>query len=179
MSEADLKAIDSRTSDLSTQVQAISQGCRQLDAGRAPLFAPISTLPTHWTIQHTLISDCRAEGAQQLPDHRGNHIRDPGAERRVFRLQGAPGEDQVSDQSCHTRAEGDGMGHNQTWVQIQNTFFHIPCSCIFPSGLQGETSLRERVEEEEETGDLFILGLYSSCIAEVLWICMIKCKGHF
>lgn len=50
VSEADLKAIDSRISDLSTQVQAISQGCRQLDAGRAPLFGPISTLPTPWTI---------------------------------------------------------------------------------------------------------------------------------
>uniref|UniRef100_A0A8K9UTG6 Homologous-pairing protein 2 homolog n=1 Tax=Oncorhynchus mykiss TaxID=8022 RepID=A0A8K9UTG6_ONCMY len=34
VSEADLKAIDSRISDLSTQVQAISQGCRQQDAGR-------------------------------------------------------------------------------------------------------------------------------------------------
>ncbi|XP_045576530.1 homologous-pairing protein 2 homolog isoform X1 [Salmo salar] len=43
VSEADLKAIDSRTSDLSTQVQAISQGCRQLDAELKELNSSLTT----------------------------------------------------------------------------------------------------------------------------------------
>ncbi|XP_055753081.1 homologous-pairing protein 2 homolog isoform X2 [Salvelinus fontinalis] len=43
VSEADLKAIDSRISDLSTQVQAISQGCRQLDAELKELNSSLTT----------------------------------------------------------------------------------------------------------------------------------------
>ncbi|XP_036794174.1 homologous-pairing protein 2 homolog isoform X2 [Oncorhynchus mykiss] len=43
VSEADLKAIDSRISDLSTQVQALSQGCRQLDAEMKELNSSLTT----------------------------------------------------------------------------------------------------------------------------------------
>ncbi|XP_023996211.1 homologous-pairing protein 2 homolog isoform X1 [Salvelinus sp. IW2-2015] len=43
VSEADLKAIDSRISDLSTQVHAISQGCRQLDAELKELNSSLTT----------------------------------------------------------------------------------------------------------------------------------------
>ncbi|XP_035603281.1 homologous-pairing protein 2 homolog isoform X2 [Oncorhynchus keta] len=43
VSEADLKAIDSHISDLSTQVQAISQGCRQLDAELKELNSSLTT----------------------------------------------------------------------------------------------------------------------------------------
>ncbi|XP_021413428.2 homologous-pairing protein 2 homolog isoform X2 [Oncorhynchus mykiss] len=43
VSEADLKAIDSRISDLSTQVQAISQGCRQQDAELKELNSSLTT----------------------------------------------------------------------------------------------------------------------------------------
>ncbi|XP_024245966.1 homologous-pairing protein 2 homolog isoform X2 [Oncorhynchus tshawytscha] len=43
VSEADLKAIDSRISDLSTQVQVISQGCRQLDTELKELNSSLTT----------------------------------------------------------------------------------------------------------------------------------------
>ncbi|XP_041736568.2 homologous-pairing protein 2 homolog isoform X3 [Coregonus clupeaformis] len=43
LSEADLKAMDSRISDLSTQVEAVSQGCRQLDAELKELNSSLTT----------------------------------------------------------------------------------------------------------------------------------------
>uniref|UniRef100_A0A8C8H751 Homologous-pairing protein 2 homolog n=1 Tax=Oncorhynchus tshawytscha TaxID=74940 RepID=A0A8C8H751_ONCTS len=43
VSEADLKAIDSRISDLSTLVQVISQGCRQLDTELKELNSSLTT----------------------------------------------------------------------------------------------------------------------------------------
>ncbi|CAB1341734.1 unnamed protein product [Coregonus sp. 'balchen'] len=43
VSEADLKAMDSHISDLSTQVEAVSQGCRQLDAELKELNSSLTT----------------------------------------------------------------------------------------------------------------------------------------
>ncbi|KAK6311618.1 hypothetical protein J4Q44_G00172820 [Coregonus suidteri] len=43
LSEADLKAMDSHISDLSTQVEAVSQGCRQLDAELKELNSSLTT----------------------------------------------------------------------------------------------------------------------------------------
>lgn len=62
-----------------------------------------------------------AEGAEQLPDNRGNGVRDPGAEDGVFWAQSAPGEDKVSLQSCHTRREGQGQNSSYRTVSC-----HLP-----------------------------------------------------
>lgn len=55
-----------------------------------------------------VISANRAEGAQQLPDDRGNDIRDPRAESRVFWVQSTSGENKVGHKSRHTGREREG-----------------------------------------------------------------------
>lgn len=50
----------------------------------------------------------RAEGAQQLPDHGGNGVRDQRAESRVFWVHSPSGEDKVCHKSHHSKREGEG-----------------------------------------------------------------------
>lgn len=67
-----------------------------------------------------VISTNRAEGAQQRTDNRGNGVRDPGAERRVFRVQSTTAEDKVGHESHHTRREREGWSafRQQTVLKI-------------------------------------------------------------
>ena len=187
--------MDCQISELSAELQSLTQSCRQLDAGGVHhwslhvyqghcCFAQSASLleglflcllrvfERGCCVHFCVISTNRAEGAQQRTDNRGNGVRDPGAERRVFRVQSPSAEDKVGHESHHTGREREGGSafRQQTVVKIYLVklllmllllmmFFQFVVHynsillIIFNfSGLQRAGCLREGVEKEEEIG---------------------------